>query len=1284
MNVRRYSVVLLLCFAFVSQVAMAASPNVVMSQVYGGGGSGSGSPAYTNDYVELFNRSASPVVIGGWSLQYGSSTGQFASSSSNLYVFPAGTSIGAGQYLLVKLGSAGSLGAAFTADFTTGNLSMAAGSGKVVLANVSSALGCGASATPCALADARIVDLVSYGASNNAEGGAPVNNGTGLTSSVGAIRKLSGCQDTDNNNSDFTVATVAEGLVPRTLTSPVKSCQVVNPPIAPVIAPFTNPAATVAHDAMPFTVSLSGSSDNGSYNWSATSGTGVASVVVTAGQGTPNVTYTVTLNPGFSGTAAFTAVLSDGANVGMADVTITVTAPPPGPVDHLVISQVYGGGGNSGATYNRDYIELFNPTSQPVLVSGWSVQYSSAGGTFSQVQPLGGVIQPGEYYLVALKSGSVGAALPDPNISGSFDMSGTAGKVALVSSGDLAGSCTDATIVDLVGYGSSANCFEGGSRAPAPSNTTAIFRKDGGLRDTNNNGNDFQTGAPNPRRTATIGEIGPYVLSTDPRTNATTAPRDANITITFTEPVDVTGAWFNISCASSGLHNEATIGTAGDAWIIVPNATFVPGEQCTGTIYRTLVHDRDLDDSAPNTDTLHADYTWTFSIATGAAPAYTPDVHLTMGNPSGATADVAVPNNYLMVKPELALSYNRDRGTPNWVSWHLADEWVGTLARVDTFRADPAVPAEWYRVLGTDYFQSGFDRGHMVPNADRDPATSIPINQATFLMTNMIPQAPDNNQGPWADMENYLRTLLPANELYIVAGGSGVGGTGSNGFATTIVDGRVTVPASTWKVVLVIPKGTDDVSRVTPAARTIAVIMPNVQGIRNNDWTSYIVSVDAVEQLSGYDFFANVADPVEYSIEAGINGANPPVALDQSVNVTEDVAAALALQTMSANANPLTYTIVSGPSNGTLTGSGASQTYTPAPDFFGTDSFTFRVSDGSLNSQTATVTINVLPVNDAPVVTIAAPAASTEGAEVTASATVTDVDSSSFSYVWTATKDGSPFATATSTSFSFTPDDNGTYALSLSVTDAGGAAGSAGVSVAVSNVAPVIGSVSGPSAALTRGASASISFSYTDAGTADTHVANLTWDDGSTSPVVCAAGACTATHSYASAGVYGVGIQLLDDDGGSAAGRFEFVVVVDPSAGFANGGGWIVAPGTGKASFGFSSKYHETQGTLSGHTQFSTNTFEFSSVAYDSLVVAGSNAQIRGTGTINNAGNYGFVLTATDGDLPGGDRTDRFRIRIWDATTGAVVYDNSAGASDDIDAASPQALGGGNVSIQRK
>src|SRR4029453_2147359 len=163
-------------------------------------------------------------------------------------------------------------------------------------------------------------------------------------------------------------------------------------------------------------------------------------------------------------------------------------------------------------------------------------------------------------------------------------------------------------------------------------------------------------------------------------------------------------------------------------------------------------------------------------------------------------------------------------------------------------------------------------------NADRDKETSIPINQATFLMSNMVAQAPDNNQGPWANLEAYLRTLLPGDELYIVSGPYGVGGTGSNGgVTTTLATGHVTVPSATWKVALVLPKdGGDDLARVSCSTRTIAVIMPNQDSIRPNPWETYLTTVDAVETLTGYDFFSNLPEPYQHCIEAGTNGNNPP------------------------------------------------------------------------------------------------------------------------------------------------------------------------------------------------------------------------------------------------------------------------------------------------------------------------------------------------------------------------------------------------------------------------
>jgi hypothetical protein len=156
----------------------------------------------------------------------------------------------------------------------------------------------------------------------------------------------------------------------------------------------------------------------------------------------------------------------------------------------------------------------------------------------------------------------------------------------------------------------------------------------------------------------------------------------------------------------------------------------------------------------------------------------------------------------------------------------------------------------------------------MCPSADRTATEAD--NLATFLTTNIVPQAPDNNQGPWAAFEDYLRTLLPDSEIYIVSGGAGTGGTGSNGSANTIAGGFVNVPAVTWKVALILPVGDNDLSRVGNNTRTIAVIIPNTQGV-SGPWQAYLATVDQIEALTGYDFYSNVPTAVQAVIEATLD-----------------------------------------------------------------------------------------------------------------------------------------------------------------------------------------------------------------------------------------------------------------------------------------------------------------------------------------------------------------------------------------------------------------------------
>lgn len=242
--------------------------------------------------------------------------------------------------------------------------------------------------------------------------------------------------------------------------------------------------------------------------------------------------------------------------------------------------------------------------------------------------------------------------------------------------------------------------------------------------------------------------------------------------------------------------------------------------------------------------------------------------HLEMGNPSRAANEL---NNYLLYKTQFALSYNNDKAAPNWVSWHLSHSWLGMAERQDDFRSDLDLPEFLYRVNGSDYRGSGFDRGHLCPSADR--SLSPADNSATFVMTNMIPQSPDNNRGPWVDLENYCRDLIEGEnlELYIIAGTYGVGGEGSNGTEDRIDDNRIEVPQQTWKIIVVLPRGINDVSRVSTNTRVIAVDIPNRQGIRDQEWRDFRTSVDDLEEKTGFDFLSNVSTAIQGFIEARID-----------------------------------------------------------------------------------------------------------------------------------------------------------------------------------------------------------------------------------------------------------------------------------------------------------------------------------------------------------------------------------------------------------------------------
>jgi hypothetical protein len=242
-----------------------------------------------------------------------------------------------------------------------------------------------------------------------------------------------------------------------------------------------------------------------------------------------------------------------------------------------------------------------------------------------------------------------------------------------------------------------------------------------------------------------------------------------------------------------------------------------------------------------------------------------------------------------------------------------------------------------------------------------------------------------------------------------------------------------------------------------------------------------------------------------------------------------------------------------------------------------------------------------------------------------------------------------------------------TTTISVMVTDNDHESGSGATTVTVENVTPAISGITGPTGPLALGTAASITASFTDVGSKDTHRCTFAWDDGSPTTTATAIGigtkSCTAARTYTAAGVYTVAITVTDDDTGAATQTFEFVVVYDPSGGFVTGGGWITSPVgayaadpalSGKASFGFVAKYKKGATIPEGQTefQFHVANVTFPSDTYQWLVVAGAWAQFKGTGSLNGQSGYGFQLTATDGQQPGGGGVDKFRIKVWRLSDG--------------------------------
>jgi PKD repeat protein len=338
------------------------------------------------------------------------------------------------------------------------------------------------------------------------------------------------------------------------------------------------------------------------------------------------------------------------------------------------------------------------------------------------------------------------------------------------------------------------------------------------------------------------------------------------------------------------------------------------------------------------------------------------------------------------------------------------------------------------------------------------------------------------------------------------------------------------------------------------------------------------------------------------------------------------------------------------------------------------------------------VTFTILPPNSAPEPDAGGPYEVAEGSSVTLTATATDPEGDALSVAWDLDKDGVFETAGAEVEFAGVDGPFG-HTVRVQAADPEGLTGVSETTVTVLNIPPTVGPITGPTEPHAVGASLTFSASFTDPGIFDTHTALWDWGDGTTMVQVGAVSPVAASHSYATPGVYTVNLTVTDKDGGVGyAPPFEYVVVYDPAGGFVTGGGWIMSPAgadvdhaaaTGKATFGFNSKY-KTGATLpAGQTQFQfkAGDLNFHSESYEWLVVAGAKAQYKGVGTINGVGSYGFMLSAIDSDVNANDShtLDRFRIRIWGQS--GLVYDNQIGAEENADPTT--ALGGGSIVIHK-
>jgi DNA/RNA endonuclease G (NUC1) len=482
-------------------------------------------------------------------------------------------------------------------------------------------------------------------------------------------------------------------------------------------------------------------------------------------------------------------------------------------------------------------------------------------------------------------------------------------------------------------------------------------------------------------------------------------------------------------------------------------------------------------------------------------------LQMQLGNPSSATTNPNNHTHYLIQRDQYALDYDDVTREPNWVSWDLTSDDVGSSGR-SNFIQDTTLPAGFYQVLTTDYSGSGYDRGHMCPSADR--TVTVADNQQVFYMSNMVPQAPDNNQGVWANFESYCRSLASAgNEVLITCGPSGFGG-------STIASG-VAIPGYTWKIAVVVPLGPGSaLSRVTSSTRVIAIKVPNIAGVRSTPWQDFLTSVAQIEADTGYAFFTALPSSVANALRVEVDGQSAvgaPSITAQPVNQTTVIGGSATFSVTATGDAPLTYQWLK--DDVEIPGATSASLIVAPVQASDAGNYDVVVTNGvgSATSNSAALIIGGLP----PSITTP-PDSLTVNAGGSATFTVVASGSPTLFYQWR--KNTNPIASGTNATLTLTnvqATDVGNY--DVVVTNSVSSATSAAAALTVNPAAPTITTQPAPQASVTGGGA---TFSVVASGTAPL---SYQWRKGGSplSNSATVSGATTATLTLTNVAAIDVG-----------------------------------------------------------------------------------------------------------------------------------------------------------------